>query len=156
MRRASESDGSPHRARRRGRPHELHGVADADGAGAEDLGVERELPVEASDDVLQHATIDLERVGIDRGHRAAAATRIERDDHVTDVELRTRPTELFSSLDAVDDDVRSQPADIATERGDRAVGGDEQREDVEALRTVVASEDRVFPGGGTDAIEHIF
>ena len=67
----------------------------------------------------------------------------------------TGPVELVGPVDAVDDDVRSQSADVAAERGDGAVGGDQQRKDIETFGAVVASEHRVVPRSSTHTFEHV-
>ena len=68
------------------------------------------------------------------------------DHHVADPQPPALPFALGEALDAAEHDVRPQPAAVAAERPDRPVGGDEQREDVEALGRVEARELRVGAG----------
>jgi len=63
----------------------------------------------------------------------ASAQGIEPHDRVTDMELGAWPLPFFEPLHTADEDVGTQPPDVASERGDGAVGRHEQREDVEAI-----------------------
>ena len=127
--------------------YEPHGIADADAARADHLGVERELAAEALDDVLQHARIELQRVRIDGGHDAAGAERIEADDRLADVQFGAGPVALRQPFDAANHDVRPQPPHIAAEGLDGTVGGDQQRHDVEPVEALPRFEPRVGAGG---------
>ena len=68
--------------------------------------------------------------------------------------IRTRPAKLVDAVDAVDDNVGPEAADVAAECGHITVGCDQQGEDVEALRSVVAGEHRVGSGCGANTFEH--
>ena len=54
------------------------------------------------------------------------------EDGVADVQIGTGPVRFVHPVDAADEDVRTQTPDVAPERLDGAVGGDEQRQHVEA------------------------
>jgi hypothetical protein len=62
------------------------------------------------------------------------------------VKLGAWPVTLGESIDAADDDVRPEPADIAAKRGDRTISCDEQRKNVEAIDAVVCFEPCVGAG----------
>jgi hypothetical protein len=95
------------------------------------------------DDVAQHSRVHVQRVGIDRRHVTASPQRVQPDDGAADVELGTRPLALAQSLDAADEDVGTQTVDVMAEGGNGAVGGDEQRQDVEAVEAGPRLEPRV-------------
>ena len=111
-----------------------------------DRAVERELAAEAGADVAQHVDVLDERVGMERRHDAARAQRVQPDDDVADPQAPAFPVALGEPLDAAEDDVRPQPAAVAAEAADRAVGGDEEGEDVEAGGRVEDRELRVGTG----------
>ena len=71
-----------------------------------------------------------------------------RDDDVADAQAPARPLpfERRPVTPAIDE-VGPQPSAVHAERGDGAVGGDEQRQHVEALGTVVAGERGLGAGG---------
>ena len=69
-------------------------------------------------------------------------------EHVPDAQLRPGPVEFLQPLDAADDDVRAEAADVAAERGDGAVGDDQQRQDVEAIDRIRRLQPAVVAGGG--------
>ncbi len=71
------------------------------------------------------------------------------------MEFGAGPGDFVHAVDAVDDDVRAEPADVTAERADSTVGGHEEGEDVEAFRAVVAGEGGAGPGGGADAFEDL-
>src|SRR3989442_6480908 len=97
-------------------------------------------------DPLEHREVLRLRVGVERRHHAPAAELLDRDEGVADPETPARPRALGQALDALDDDVGPEPAAVHAERRDRAVGGDEERQHVEPLASVVAHESRVGPG----------
>src|SRR5690348_12927462 len=110
-----------------------YGIADPNRSAADHFGVERQFIVEAADDIAQYERVHLERVRIDRGHVAASAQGIKADDRLADMQFTAGPFTFGQPLDAFDDDVRSQPADIAAEGLNGTVGGDQQREYVETI-----------------------
>src|SRR5881296_2094187 len=119
-------------------PYELDRIAHRHGAGAHDVAVERQAPVELQLDPAQHADVLLERIGVKRGHDAALPQILHADDHAADLELPALPRALGQPLDAGDHDVRPQASPIGAERPDRAVRRDEEREHVKSLHAVVA------------------
>ena len=89
--------------------------------------------VESLHDVAQHAGIYLQRVRVDGRHVTPPAQRVQPDDRIADMQSRARPLAFSQAIDTGDDDVWTKAADIASESGDRAVGGHKQREDVETI-----------------------
>src|SRR5439155_1323633 len=85
-------------------------------------------PAEFRDDPLEHGEVLRLRVGVERRHHAPTAELLDRDERVADPETPARPRALGQALDALDEDVRTEPAAIHAERRDRAVGGDEERQ----------------------------
>src|SRR5881628_3212994 len=136
-------------------PYELDRIAHRHGAGAHDVAVERQAPVELQLDPAQHADVLLKRIGVERRHDAALPQIPHADDHVTDLELPALPRALRQPLDAGDDDVRAEPPPIGAERPDRAVGRDEEREHVESLHPVVAHQPRARPHCGDDVVRDL-
>ena len=130
--------------------NEPHGIADPDRAGADDVGVERQLAAESPHDIAQHRGVDLQCVGIHGRHVTASAQRVEPHDRVADVQFRARPVPFVEPVDAADDDIRTQPPDVASESGDGAVSRDEQREDIEAVEPFPRFEPGVGAGGPFD------
>ena len=135
--------------------NERHGVADRDHPFLQDVRVQREPSAEAAADVPEHFGIAHQSVGIDRRHRTAAAQRIEADDRAADVQLGARPLALVEAVDAANHDVRTQTADVASKRRHGAIGGDQQREDVEPIEHVRRFEPRVLARGRFDARERL-
>lgn len=109
--------------------------------------------VESTDDVTQHQRIDLEGVRIDRGHMAASAQGMELDNCLADAQFAAGPFAFGQSLDALDDDVRSQPPDIAAEGLNRAVSRNQQRENVETIDVAPCLEPGVLTSGRLDQFE---
>jgi len=122
-----------------------------------DPAVERDLPVELVDDVLEDAEVLLERVGVERRHHAARAEPRHRDGGApaADRQHAAGPEPLAEAVDAADDDVRPEPAAVEPDVLDRAVGRDEQRQDVEPPGAIVqdqpcpATDDVLDVGGDT-------
>src|SRR2546428_8261705 len=129
---------------------QLHRIADRDRPLAYHVEVEREPSVEFPDDALQHLPVLLERVRVIGGHDAAGAQAVDADDRRTRAQGAPLPAPLGEARDVADYDVGTQAAAVVAQRLDGAVGGDEQRKDVEALGPVVADQAGSFAGGGDD------
>src|SRR2546425_6232252 len=124
----------------------LQGSPAPQAASLENVAVEGHPPAELRDDPLEHGEVLRLRVGVECRHHAPTAELLDRDERVADPESPARPRALRQALDALDEDVRTEPAAIHAERRDRAVGGDEERQHVEPLASIVARESRVGPG----------
>src|SRR5204863_1076400 len=101
-------------------------------AGPRHPGVERERAVELVANARQDGAILLPGVGVPGGHHAAPAELREGDDGVADGEEPALPVALGEALDAADEEVRAQAAQVDGERRHRAVGEDGERQHVEA------------------------
>jgi hypothetical protein len=64
--------------------------------------------------------------------------------NVTHVQFQPRPSALGEALDAADDQVGAKPSDVTTEGRDRAVGRDEQGQDVKPIVGLVTEERRAW------------
>src|SRR6267378_1363633 len=118
---------------------ELHRLIDTYRAAVHHRTVERKATVEAPDDVFQNLWISRKGIRIDGRHDTASAHTVDRDDDFADKQLPARPVTLVESGNAANDDIRAQPSPVATELSDRAVGSDEERQDIEPyFRVVVA------------------
>jgi len=76
--------------------------------------------------------------------------RVDRDDAIADHQRFSRPFAFGQTFDAADHDVRPQATIVAAEIADRAICGDEKRQDVEALGTLVSDESRAAAGALLD------
>jgi hypothetical protein len=85
---------------------------------------------------FQHLGIALERIGIHGRHRAAPSQRVQADDRVADMKGRARPLALVEPVDAADQEVRPETADVPAECGDGAVGRHQERQHVESIAVV--------------------
>ena len=114
--------------------HELHLVPDAHAAPRRHRGVQREPAVEAAHDRLEHVGILSQGVRVVGRHHAPSAQVGQGDDHLADTQPAALPAALVELRHAADDQVGAQPAAVVAEGGDGAVGGDQQRQDVEDAR----------------------
>jgi hypothetical protein len=73
-------------------------------------------------------------------HDAAVAEVLDADEYLAYSQTRARPTALGQTVDPADNDIGSQPAIVVTEGRDRAIRSHQQRQDVEAFRTLVANQ----------------
>jgi len=96
-------------------------------------GVERQRAAEASADVAQDIHVLFARIRIVGGDDAAATQRRESDYGLSDTEETALPRAFREPLDPTDGDVRPQASHVQPRFLDRAVGRDEQRQDVKAL-----------------------
>ena len=67
---------------------------------------------------------------------------------LADDQCLARPVSYGACRYAADQEVRAEPADVGAELGDSPVGGDEQVEDVEALRPGIGNQLGVRSGRG--------
>ena len=74
----------------------------------------------------------MQTVGIHGRHRAAAAQRGEPHDDVTNMQFRTWPFPFSESVHTAYENVRTKSPHVPTERGNRSVCRNEQREHVRA------------------------
>ena len=65
------------------------------------------------------------------------------DNCVAYAQLGTLPCPFREPLDARNDDVGTQSANVTSERGDRAIRGDKQRQNIETFRARIRHELRV-------------
>src|SRR4029453_7272664 len=121
-----ESDGRPSKSRR----NELDAIADFDVASASDGRVQAELPAEPANDVAQNRMILRPPVRIKRCQDATTAEVIEVDLRIREPQSRTGPPSLGHTRDPADHQVGTQAPEVAAERRHRAVGTDQQRQDV--------------------------
>src|SRR6266496_1874969 len=113
-------------------------ITDPDLAGPDDEAIQRQLTAKLPKDRLQHPAVLLQSVRIVGGHHAAAAQVAHADQRISDAQNLPCPLTFCKPLDAADDDIRAQPPAVVSKGGDRAVGGDQQRQDVEASHVRVA------------------
>ncbi len=106
-------------------PLDHHGIINAHRSGACDVRIERKPAAESSADIAQYFRVALQRVRIDRRHRAAAAQGIEPDHCVGDVQAGAFPASFGQAFDASDEDVRPQSPDVPAERRNGSVSRDE-------------------------------
>lgn len=125
-------------------------ITDPNRSTANDLGIERQLIIESLDDIPKDRRIHFKRVGINRRHVTSPAQCSETYYRVTDVQCGSRPVTLGKPVDPFDDNVRAQPAHVATEFRNRAIGGHEQWKDVEPIEAVICLEPRIRAGGPLD------
>ena len=104
------------------------------------MRVKAQSSAEPTDDVAEHAGILFGRVRVVGRHDAAPAEVGDRDLRVRQSQSGAGPLPLASSVDTPDEDVRTQPSDITTEHRHGAVCANEQRQDVEPLRSVESRE----------------
>src|SRR5579871_1968542 len=81
-----------------------------------------------------------ERIRIESGHHAAAAQVLDADANFAYLQAPTGPVTFGKTLDSTDDNIRAEPASVVAEGFDGAVGGDQQRQDVEAFRPFVIND----------------
>lgn len=121
---------------------QLDGVADGDRPSADNPRVKSELARESCADAEQDIDALLGCVRIEGRDDASVAQRMQADDYFADREGGSLPRSLIEAIHAAHDKVRPQPPAIFAERRDRSVGGDEKREDIEALGRVIAEQTR--------------
>ena len=112
-------------------------------AGAQHRGIEREQSTEPSVDVEQDLPVLHERVRVVGGHHAAPAQGVQVDRDRPDHHAEALPLALGQTIDPGNDDVRSESTAIASERGDRAIGRDQERQDVESCALVTCDQAKV-------------
>lgn len=127
-------------------PDESDLIADRDPAGAADIGIQREPAFETTPDVLEDTGVDGQRVGVDGGHRTSTSAGVDADHGITDAEFAARPLNFIHPRNPADEDVGTQSTDVAPELGGRAVGGDEQGQNIEALDPFVGLGPRILAG----------
>src|SRR5512145_1298429 len=98
----------------------------------DDVRVEAQSSAKPTDDVAEHARILFGRVRVVVRHDATPAEVGNRDLRVGQSQSDAGPLSLASSVDAREEDVRTQPSDITTEHRHDAVSANEQRQDVES------------------------
>jgi len=111
-------------------------VTDFDAASASDGCVQTELSAEPANNIAQNLGILCARVGIVGRHDATAAEVSKTDLRFGQPQNRTRPLSLGGPSNTADHEVRPQAPDVAAEHRYRAVGADEQRQDVETFRAI--------------------
>src|SRR2546428_9963655 len=119
---------------------QLHRIANRDRPLAYHVAVERDQSVDFPAGALKHLPVLLERVRVIGGHDAAGAQAVDADGRRTRAQGAPLPAPLGEARDVADYDVGTQAAAVVAQRLDGAVGGDEQREGVEALGPVVAGQ----------------
>src|SRR4051812_14232012 len=87
-------------------------VPDPDAARTDDVAVQRRAPVELEVDLLEHADVLLEGVGIEGRHHAAAANLADAQDGAAEPELAPHPLALGQPFDAVEMDVGAEAPPI--------------------------------------------
>ena len=133
-------------------------VPDGDFATRDHKAIERELALEAPVNVAGDLFVLGQRIGIERRHDAAIAQVLNADPHSTNVQAPTRPLALGHSRHTADDDIRPQPTQVVAEGCDGAIGGHQQRQDVETLGSLITNElrsrtgNRCGLGGGFRAV----
>src|ERR1044071_6642870 len=126
-------------------PNILHkgtGVALTNEATLDDARVEGKRPVKPLDDAPEDAMVLLKRVRVERRHHTAVAKIREGDRHAADSQMAARPCAFLQPGDAANDQVGSKATAVVAERGDRAVGRDQQGKDVETIDGFVANKPR--------------
>src|SRR5262249_17576033 len=131
---------------------QLDGITDRQGSAAHHVRIERDAAAEAAVDALQDLDVLLEGVGIEGRHDAALAEVADPDDRRTRAQRPAFPLPFRETQHAAHDDVRPQAAAIVAEGGDGAVGGDEKRQDVEALDAARPNEPRVLTSRRLDRL----
>src|SRR5262245_13061047 len=129
---------------------QCHRIAHADRSRARSPRVQGERPVEIPSDPPENGDVLDAGVRVPRRHDAATAKIREADHGLPDREVAAFPTALREPFHAPDHEVRSQTSVIDPERFDRAIGGHEQRQDVEAPGALHAPKMRFGARGGAD------
>ena len=111
-------------------------------ARTEDVRIETESSTEPADDVAQDVGILFSGVGVVSGHDATAAKIDDPDHRVRQSQRGPGPVPLVSPIYALDEEVRTEPSDIATQHRHGAVRADEERQNVESVRAIKPCEPR--------------
>jgi hypothetical protein len=119
------------------------------------MRVETQPPAKPANDVAKHLAILLAGVWIVGGHDTTPTEVGQTDLRVRQSDGRSRPITLRGTGDALDEEVRAQPPDIAAEHRDHSVGADEQRQDIETLRAIEPLQPRTRPDCCFDALSHV-
>jgi hypothetical protein len=106
-------------------------------------------------DPPQHVKVLCSVIGIDRGDDAALSHRVQADECVTDGESLTGEPRLELGRHPGQRDVGTQPADIHPQAVDRAVRGDEQVQDVEALGGGVGNQPGIWTRPRADDLSRL-
>ena len=119
-----------------------------------DAGVQRQLSTEPMNDVSKDVGILLKGVGVECRHHAAAAQVNDGDQDLPDPKTASRPSTLVEPNDTSDHQIGPQTPTIASERGDRAVGRNQQRENIKAVHRFVPNEACAGAHVGVDQSRH--
>ena len=96
----------------------------------------------------------LKRVGVECRHHAATAQVNNGDQDLPDAETASRPSTLVEPNDTSDHQIGPQTSTVASERGDRAVGRNQQRENIKAVHRFVPNEACAGAHIGVDQSRH--
>src|SRR5262245_50817369 len=125
-------------------------IAHTDRSRARGPRVQGERSVELLRDPPENGDVLDAGLRVPRGHDAPAAKIREADHGLPDREVAALPAALGKARHASDHEVRPQPPVIGPERFDRAIGGYEQRQDVEASGALHGLKVCFGPRGGAD------
>lgn len=113
--------------------------------------IEAQSAAKSTDDVPEYGGILLTSIRIVRRHDAAAAEAGNGNLRVRQSQSGAGPAPLANSVDALDEDVRTQSSNIATKHRHGSVRADEQRQDVESLGALESLQPRAWCDGGLNA-----
>ena len=105
-----------------------------------DAGVQRQLSTEPMNDVSEDVGILLKGVGVEGRHHTATAQVNDVDQDLPDAETAPRPRALVEPNDTSDHQIGPQTSTVMSERGDCAIGRNQQRENIKAVHRFVANE----------------
>jgi hypothetical protein len=107
-------------------------------------------------DAFQHVQILLARIGVKRGHDAAAPQVFDADDNWTNPKLAAFPLALGQTFDTADDEIGAEAPPVEAGCLEHSVGRNQQREDIETVRPVAAHQAGVWSGGGFNVARNFF
>jgi hypothetical protein len=127
------------------RGDQFNGVANLHAAWPSDSSVQTELSAKTANDVTENAGILRRRLGIVGRHDATATEICETDLRFRQPQNRARPRPLGHPFNAADHQIGAQASHVAPEYRHCSVGTNEQRQNVEPLRSVESFHSRPGP-----------